>query len=215
MLTKADEGGRGGKPKADHCWRGGEGGWAKCWPLLTRGGGGVTQMLTIADGGGRGGPRTPDFGWRNMWTAPTQCPPSMSTWHFFVHTSAKSHLRQSFMRSISIPQGWIYNYTSTGARWWSPSTFSLPVTFTFAHAFKIAEDSLTRRLSIAISRRLRLCCVFLAFVSGHFHFSVYMFENVTFFVYSVYLDCDDIQDIGQIPRLIWDEQGQSTGFDCL
>jgi len=30
--------------------------------LLTRGGGGVSQMLTIADGGGRGGPGTPDFG---------------------------------------------------------------------------------------------------------------------------------------------------------
>ena len=26
MLTIADEGGRGGKPNADHCWRGGEGG---------------------------------------------------------------------------------------------------------------------------------------------------------------------------------------------
>ena len=53
MLTKADEGGRGGKLNADHCWRRG-----------------VSQMLTIADGGGRGGPGTPDFGWRNMWTAP-------------------------------------------------------------------------------------------------------------------------------------------------
>ena len=26
MLTKADGGGRGGKPNADHCWRRGEGG---------------------------------------------------------------------------------------------------------------------------------------------------------------------------------------------
>ena len=41
MLTKADEGGRGGKLNADHCWQRGEGGVG-----------------------------TPVFGWRNMWTAP-------------------------------------------------------------------------------------------------------------------------------------------------
>ena len=35
---------------------------AKCWPLLTEGGGGVSQMLTIVDGGGRGGVGTPAFG---------------------------------------------------------------------------------------------------------------------------------------------------------
>ena len=39
--TIADEGGMGGKPKADYCWR-----------------------------RGRGGPRTPDFGLCHMWTAP-------------------------------------------------------------------------------------------------------------------------------------------------
>ena len=47
MLTIADEGGRGGQPNADHCWRGGEGGSPKSWRLLTRGGWGynfVSQM---------------------------------------------------------------------------------------------------------------------------------------------------------------------------
>ena len=39
MLTKADEGGRGGKPNADHCWRRGEGGtpdfgWRNMWTAL-------------------------------------------------------------------------------------------------------------------------------------------------------------------------------------
>ena len=49
MLTKADEGGRGGKLNADHCWRRGEGGSAKCWPLLTEGGGGGQEPLFLAD----------------------------------------------------------------------------------------------------------------------------------------------------------------------
>ena len=47
-----------------------EGGSAKCWRRLTRGGGGVRQLLTIADEGGRGGLKTSEIGWRNMWTAP-------------------------------------------------------------------------------------------------------------------------------------------------
>ena len=61
---------RGGRPNADEGWRGGEGGSSKCWPMLTRGGGGVRQLLTIADEGGRGGLKTLEIGWRNMWTAP-------------------------------------------------------------------------------------------------------------------------------------------------
>ena len=40
MLTKDDEGGRGGKPKGDEGWQGG------------------------------GGLETPKIGWHNMWTAP-------------------------------------------------------------------------------------------------------------------------------------------------
>ena len=48
-MTKADEGGRGGHPNADNCWRGGEGGAAKRWPLLTEGGGGVYELLFLAD----------------------------------------------------------------------------------------------------------------------------------------------------------------------
>ena len=48
-MTKADEGGRGGHPNADNCWRGGEGGSAKRWPLLTEGGGGVYELLFLAD----------------------------------------------------------------------------------------------------------------------------------------------------------------------
>ena len=44
MLTIADEGGRGGQPNADHCWRGGEGGSPKSWQLLTRDGWGYNLV---------------------------------------------------------------------------------------------------------------------------------------------------------------------------
>ena len=53
-ITSAAGGGGGGTANADYCWRRGEGGSAKCWQLLTRGGGGVTQKLTIADEVGLG-----------------------------------------------------------------------------------------------------------------------------------------------------------------
>ena len=40
----------------------GGGGVSQMLTIADEGGGGVSQMLTIADGGGRGGPGTPDFG---------------------------------------------------------------------------------------------------------------------------------------------------------
>ena len=43
--------------------RGGRG-YGKCWPLLTKGGGGVSRKLTIADEGGGGGKANADHCWQ-------------------------------------------------------------------------------------------------------------------------------------------------------